>query len=326
MAALAGCGATGGSGSTSATSGADGELTTVRVAAMTNNCDHYYAIIGEETGIYEEYGLDVEVTEFAAGVNTVDAITTGQADIGCLADYALVNRIGNTASDTDLRVVTRFATSDPDSNHLYVNPDVISELSDLEGNSIVTLTGTVWDYFCGITLDAAGLTSDDVEILEVDSAQSALAVMTSGEGTAFWASGVNARKLEEAGMEPLISLADLGSTTDQYYIATESFATDSADVLATFFEATAAIEDYLDDNPDDSAEIIATALDVDTDDIATTLEALTFTLDFTTETLEHLDDIQEWAIGAGSFTEAYDMADFTSLDVLRELYPDAVEI
>jgi NitT/TauT family transport system substrate-binding protein len=34
-----------------------------------------------------------EISEFAAGINTIDAITTGQLDIGNFADYAGINRI-----------------------------------------------------------------------------------------------------------------------------------------------------------------------------------------------------------------------------------------
>lgn len=38
-------------------------------------------------------GVTFEISEFAAGINTIDAITTGQLDIGNFADYAGINRI-----------------------------------------------------------------------------------------------------------------------------------------------------------------------------------------------------------------------------------------
>ncbi|MCD8018754.1 MAG: ABC transporter substrate-binding protein [Clostridiales bacterium] len=69
---------------------------TIRVGVFTGGLDHYLAVIGSEEGIFQEYGINLELTEFASGINTVDAIVTGQADVGMAADFALVNRIGNT--------------------------------------------------------------------------------------------------------------------------------------------------------------------------------------------------------------------------------------
>ena len=312
--------------STEDASSDSGELTTVRVAVMTGNFDHYYTVIGMEEGIFEKYGLEVEVTEFAAGINTVDAIVTEQADIGLLADYALVNRIGNTSEDTDLRVIARMATSSADGNKLYVNPDVITELSDLEGQAIITLPGTVWDYWVGVIIEAAGLTEDDVTILEVDSAQSALAVMSSGEGVAFCAGGVNGHKLEDAGMEAFCSLSEFGLSTDQYYIADEDYIAENGDTINAFYEAVTEIETFIIDNQEESADIIAEELDIDADDVLLALGATDPVLDFTEDTLEHLDEIQKWALEQGSFENSYNMKDFLSLDLLREYDPDSVEL
>lgn len=94
---------------TSETSG-NNDLKVVREAVMSNNLDQWLAIIGTEKGFFEDEGIKLEVTEFAAGINTVDAIVTGQADIGVLADYAAVNRIGNTQDKTNLRILFRLAT------------------------------------------------------------------------------------------------------------------------------------------------------------------------------------------------------------------------
>ena len=64
------------------------EVQTVRLGVMTGNSDHWVAEVGIEQGIFEKYGIELKVTEFAAGINTIDAIVTDQVDIGNLADYA----------------------------------------------------------------------------------------------------------------------------------------------------------------------------------------------------------------------------------------------
>ena len=72
------------------------ELTNVRLGVYTGGADHYIALVGKNQGIFEKYGLNVESYEFPSGIATVDAMTNDQVDIGMVADYALVNRIGNS--------------------------------------------------------------------------------------------------------------------------------------------------------------------------------------------------------------------------------------
>lgn len=164
---------------------------------MTGNSDHWVAEVGTEQGIFEKYGIELKVTEFAAGINTIDAIVTDQVDIGNLADYAAINRLGNTQDDTDLRLIANFSSSS--TGKLYVNPKEVTSLTDLSGKGLVTLAGTVWDYWNAKTLEQAGIEGDQQVLVNVDSAQAALGVMTTGEGVAFWASGTNAKNLRKQG-------------------------------------------------------------------------------------------------------------------------------
>lgn len=55
------------------------ELSVLRVANMTGQPDQYADYIGMEQGIFEKYGISLETSEYAAGINTVDAIVTGSA-------------------------------------------------------------------------------------------------------------------------------------------------------------------------------------------------------------------------------------------------------
>ena len=80
-----------------------------------------------------------------------------------------------------------------------MNPKEVTSLTDLSGKGLVTLAGTVWDYWNAKTLEQAGIEGDQQVLVNVDSAQAALGVMTTGEGVAFWASGTNAKNLRKQG-------------------------------------------------------------------------------------------------------------------------------
>lgn len=300
-----------------------GELSTVRLAVMTNNASQWYALIGSETGIFAEHGIQLEISEFAAGINTVDAIVTQQADIGILADYAAINRIGNTAENSNIRYLTRMATTDGKAEtKLYVDPEQVQSLEDLAGVGFATLPGTVWDYWTSITYEAAGIAEEDQNILNVDSAASAVTVLVNGEGAAFWTSGTNAEKLTEAGFEPLIGLDDLDLHTDQYFVTSTEFLESDTPVIESFIAALQDIVNWIEENQDEAASIIESETGYAAQQFLADYAAITLTIDFPQETVDHLNNIKAWAVDNGSFAD-YNLEDYIVLDPLKAALPDA---
>ena len=125
---LASCGSSS-SGKTAKKVIKDGkELSVLRVANMTGQPDQYADYIGMEQGIFEKYGISLETSEYAAGINTVDAIATGTADTGLLADFAAVNRIGNTLDNTNLVIFSDLSSSVSYNGGLFVAPKYKDDL------------------------------------------------------------------------------------------------------------------------------------------------------------------------------------------------------
>lgn len=307
--------------SNSSSTNTDG-LTTIRLGVMTSNISHQYAIIGQEQGIYKEHGLDVEVTEYAAGINTVDALVTGQLDVGFVADFAGINRIGNTSSNSNLRFFAQIASSAM--TQFYVNPDKIKTLSDLKGKNVITLLGTVWEYWNAKTLEKAGLTTDDVEFKSVESAQDGLAVANSGEADAFWASGENASRLKAYGWEPILTQEDLESATYQIYMSNEEYLSQNQETVQKFLQATQEIIDYINDNTDEAADIINDKTGMDQDVFKNSLTAYNLGLDFDQKVYDELNEINNWAYDNGYYTNEFKLEEFIDTDALAAVYSDKV--
>ena len=145
---LASCGSSS-SGKTAKKVTKDGkELSVLRVANMTGQPDQYADYTGMEQGIFEKYGISLETSEYAAGINTVDAIATGTADTGLLADFAAVNRIGNTLDNTNLVIFSDLSSSVSYNGGLFVAPKYKDDLDALdESEGWITSIGTVSEYF-----------------------------------------------------------------------------------------------------------------------------------------------------------------------------------
>jgi NitT/TauT family transport system substrate-binding protein len=295
------------------------ELTTVRLAIMTNECSQWYALVGDETGIFAEHGLEVQITEFAAGINTIDAVVTEQADVGNLADYAAINRIGNTQDTSNLRILGRYSSGS--TGKLYVSDDITS-LADLADAPVATQPGTVWDYWTAKAYEEAGIDADHQNIVECDSAATAVALMTTGQASAFWASGTNAKKLEDSGFGSLISMSDLNLTVDGYFVTTSTFLEEQPETAEALVAALQDIADYMIANPEETAQILEERAQIPQEQTLTNLEAYSLAMDFPQSTLDHLNDIKAWAVEQGKFAD-YELTDFIDLSALKSAVPDA---
>ncbi|MBM6999215.1 ABC transporter substrate-binding protein [bacterium] len=327
MAGAAGCGsgtseARGDAPASSRLDGSDGDdatqegLTTVNIGVMTGNIDQSLVAIGRERGIFEGHSLDVHVSEFAAGINTVDAIVTGQNDIGLLADYAAVNRLGNTSDSTDLRLFVNFLRSNI--TKLYVNPARVATVEDLAGQGFVTLPGTVWDYWTGRTFDYAGIAEADREVINVDSAQDALGVLTRGDGVAFWASGANAAKLEAAGLTPILTLDDLGIFVDSYFVSTSAYLDANPQAAQQFLKALREIEEWVMGNLDEAGRIVEEQTTQPADQFTTNVRQFALSTSLNQDAIDHLDDIKNWARDAGKFENDFAVTDFIDTTPLED--------
>lgn len=317
MCGLAGCSASG----AELPSSEDGAIT-LRYGVMTGNVDAWIATVAQQQGYYADNGLNVQVSEYASGINTVDAIATGQLDIGFVADFAGVNRIGNTSGASDLRFLARFSSSS--SSKLYVNPDHVSTLSDLRGKGLLTVRGTVWEYWDGLTLQKAGLTSSDVNVESLESLQDAVSAAGAGNGDALWASGANAAKLVEYGWEPILTLEQLEAPTLLFLMSTESFAQSNAQALANFFKAEQQAIDFIASNTDEAADAVYQKNGLSQDQFKQSVAALDLGIGFTDSDYQELDNIKTWCLQNGYFGSDYELSDFIDVDAAQTAFPQEV--
>lgn len=195
---LASCGSSS-SGKTAKKFTKDGkELSVLRVANMTGQPDQYADYIGMEQGIFEKYGISLETSEYAAGINTVDAIATGTADTGLLADFAAVNRIGNTLDNTNLVIFSDLSSSVSYNGGLFVAPKYKDDLGALDGSEgWITSIGTVSEYFNWQAQTYLGLDPSKQKNVNTDSISTQIAVAHNGEASAAIVTGSAIKNMKQ---------------------------------------------------------------------------------------------------------------------------------
>lgn len=316
-------GASGEASKESSSESSSGELTTLKFGVMTGNIDHQVITVGIEKGFFEENGIDLQYSEYAAGINTVDALTTDQIDVGIAADFAILNRIGNT-ENSDLKIVANYANIA--AQKLYVDPEKISDIKDLKGKKLLNLQGTIWEYWDALTIQKAGLTKEDVELVNVDSQPSAVTVASQGDADAYWASGDTAAKLAGFGWKPVLELSDLDATTTMFFIARENYAKENAETLKKFYAGFQKTVDYIEANVDETASIISDKLGLTEENVKAIFASYDLGVQFKKNIYEYLDGVNQWLKENAYYKNAFNTGDIIDVTAVKEAYPDKVEI
>lgn len=320
---LAGCGS---NGSSSTGKNSDG-LVVLRDAVMTGQLDQYTTAVGLWQGIFEKHGIDLQTTEFVAGINTIDSVVNGTADIGMMADYAAVNRLGNTKDETDLKIFSELSGSQAMNGGLYVAPEFADDLSKLDGSKgFMTMTGTVSDYYTYKAIEYLKLDPDKQNLINTDSSQTQLALASSGDASAIVAFGSNGKYFEDYGWKLVVPADQLEISTGAYFLAREGFITENKEVLSDFLKAIKESADYIDEHLDESAEYLAGKTGVKAEDFKLMWQAYELKTGFSEEAAQHLENIESWAYNAGRFPEEYNIRDFIDTEVVDIAFPDAVTI
>lgn len=325
---LTACGNSGGKNTPATVKGSNGkELKVLRVANMTGQPDQYADFIGTEQGIFEKYGISLETTEFVAGINTVDAIVNGTADTGLLADFAAVNRFGNTLHDTNIVIFSDLSSGGTTNGGLYVAPEYADDLSKLDGSAgWITNIGTVSEYYNWQAMTYIGVDPDKQNLVQTTDNQTSLALAQNGDASAAVVTGSAIKRYEELGWVNVASTKDIGINVSAYLVTTSDFASSNTELLGNYLKALDESIDYINNNLDDSAKRISDKFGIDTDDFKAAWASYTFNIGLSEEGAAKLDEINSWAFSHGKYAEEYDVRKFYYTDAAEKAFPDNVTV
>lgn len=134
--------------------------------------------VAEKKGFFKEKGLDVEISDFAGGAKSLQALIGGSADV---VTGAYEHTIRMQAKGQDIRAVVELGRFP--GIVLAVKKDVsYNGPADLKGKKIgVTAPGSSTNMLVNFVLAKAGLTPQDASFIGVGSAASAVAAIKKGE-------------------------------------------------------------------------------------------------------------------------------------------------
>jgi len=130
--------------------------------AVKNDISNSPLVIAKEKGIYEDYGLDVDVIYFEGGGAMVQALTGGQVDYGWVSHTPVIKAASQGAPVNVIAEVSSSAIG----WGLMVTPDSpIEKPEDIESGMKISYTseGALTNWLALYEASLAGLSPDEVE-------------------------------------------------------------------------------------------------------------------------------------------------------------------
>lgn len=295
----------------------------LRVAYMPNMGSNSLLATALNMGYFEQMGLNVTLTEFQGGPQEIAAMASGDIDISQIGHGAHALCIEGQA-----KIFHLDCTSLADA--VVANTDKgISSIADLKGKTIAVSSGTSAEIILNLALASAGLTQDDVTLVEMD-ANGMVSAMVSGgvDACATWSPST--MTIANALGDKALTLATNNDYVDQVtfpssFITTEKFANENHDVLVRFSRALLMAQDYRADNIEEVAKWVAKQCKADEQTMLDCVgEGNWLTGEFVAAGLEdgtvksYYENQQKVFIDAGRITEEVPVEDYVMFDVMEE--------
>ncbi|MEW6046783.1 MAG: ABC transporter substrate-binding protein [Bacillota bacterium] len=183
--------------------GAGAAATKIRIGYLHTLAVDSHLWLGIERGVFEKYGLQLELTRFNSGVPLMQALAGGSIDVGIMG--AVISNfpsrgVGKVFLLNNLEHGTAVIFVQDESG--------IYSVRDLNGRKVTTTRGTTADVLLYIALQKAGVKYTDVNVINMDmaAAVSAFIAGASDAVSTWWPFDLyimknrpTARKLTQAG-------------------------------------------------------------------------------------------------------------------------------
>lgn len=301
------------------------ETVKLRVAYMPNMGSASLAVTARDKGFFEQMGLQVEMVEFQGGPAEIAAMASGDIDI---------SQIGHGAhalcAEGEAVIFQIDCTSLADAVIANTGKG-ISSIADMKGKTVAVTSGTSAEIILNLALQSAGMTQDDIEMVEMD-ANGIVSAMISGnvDACATWSPGTGT--IMEALGDKGLMLANNQDYVSQVtfpssFITTQKYADQNREVLVRFARSLQLAADYRAANIEEVAKLVAKQCEVsEATMLACTGEGNWLTGEFVGTGLAdgtirtYYENQQKVFIDAGRLTESVEVDNYVMFDVMQEAY------
>jgi ABC-type nitrate/sulfonate/bicarbonate transport system substrate-binding protein len=297
------------------------ELTKVRLAIDTAAGGSFQFRVAKDKGFFAKYGVDAETSNFAYGIDTVNALLIGQADTALAADYALINSL----SKGNMVVVSALTRTNEKSatRTILFAKDTINKPEDLRGKKLGVQKGTVYEYVWAKYLEKNNIAANAIQYVPFSTPDEAIVSLQKGDMDAVWIGGALINKFKNLKqVKQLATVLDSGVNISSYLLLDASFVKQNPNAVAAVLKALDEGIRYIPDHVDETAALAFKELKLPKDSVAQDLQYTNYALGFSQEDFDHLQNVKNWAEKNGVLKASYDLKDKINSEILKQTFPD----
>ncbi|GAF64909.1 ABC transporter substrate-binding protein [Bacillus sp. TS-2] len=280
--------------------------------------------VAKEEGIFEEYGIHAEISNFAYGIDTLNALLVERTHTGTAADYALLNSLGKG----DMKIISALTRANEERSkdtQLLVVGD-INTVEDLVGKKLGVARGTVYEYVWEKYLEQNNIDKSSINYVPYMTPDEAIVGMQKGDIDAIWIGGALTDKVKDvAGGKEIANLNDTGVSINSYLVADTSFIEEHPETIVQILKALEKGVQYVEENHEETAELAFKELKLPKEDVLKDLERTNYALGFTEEDYKHLTEMKNWLVEHDLLTEDYELNEKIYIEGAKEAFPSLVD-
>ena len=280
--------------------------------------------IAKENGYFEENGLDATVKAYDTGIETKNALLTGEVDVADTVDFVIS---GLGLEEIDFKVLASIDTASID--YIIARKDKgIFSLSDLKDKKIGIKRGSSAEYYLGRTLLFNNLSLQDVELVAVHPPEMPDAIVQGEvDATITWHPH-NYHIKNSLGDNAIVWSAQSGQDVYWVVFSKDEFVQKHPEKIKRLLNALIRAEEFVKHNNLEAKEIIAKRVNLDLPYIESVWSDFHFVVDLPQSMILVMEDQARWRIqnNLTDATETPNYLDYIYLDALEEVKPEAVTI
>lgn len=282
------------------------------------------AIIAKQQNLFEKYGLDVAVSNFTSGRQALETVLGGGADIATTAEAPIT---AAALARQKIALLARMEYSDDKT--LVARSANINSPADLKGKRIAYTVGTGGEIYTLTLLKKAGLTKNDVTLVNLRPQDMVSALATNSiDAYNTWEPHIaNGKKALGDKVRELDTKGVYAETFN--LVVTEDYLAKNGKTVVAFLKAILDAEHFLKANRDESIAIIASATGMKKEELAEIWNDYIFELVLDERVLATLKNHAEWRLESGNAPTGATLPDFRKFIFaapLKQVAPERVKI
>lgn len=249
---------------------------------------------------FSENGKDIAIdyAEITSGADQTQALASGDIDIlYAVGGTSVVSAVANGA---DIKILNMYSRS-PEAFCMYSLDENIKSAQDLKGKTIAGPVGTNLHQLLVAYLEKAGMTIDDVNYVNMSIAD-AKAALDGKSVDAALVAGPTAYKAEQQGY----NLVTNGKGLTDAVIAVavrEDFYNEHKEEVELFMKAQENVNKYMNENYDETMEIVSKELDLDKSAVEEMYKQYDFSIETTDADRKAFQNVADFMLKTGMIEE-----------------------